>query len=122
MHLAEKEGIRNIKDLEMRDMILTNARYGVSFYEAVYNDPEMNRQHIEYLKKIHEIANDPFYKDIMGEDFDWTYFMFRLYQYSSVITEVNNLTGFNAEQLECIYHWTMEYDRFWPSTRFSTIV
>lgn len=113
MHLAEKESIRNIKDPEMRDMILTNARYGVSFYEAVYNDPEMNRQHIEYLKKIHEIANDPFYKDIMGEDFDWTYFMFRLYQYSSVITEVNNLTGFNAEQLECIYHWTMEYDRFW---------
>ncbi len=110
---VEKESFSAITDPEIRDMLLTNARYGVSFFEAVSDDPATNEKHLAYLKNLFAIAKDPFYIDLMGKDFDWTYYMFRLYQYATIISEDNNRAGFDKEQLEQIYLWSEEFDAFW---------
>ena len=117
MQLLEKDHFLEIDNPETREMILTNARYGVSFYDDIGYAPQVTGDYIGYLKKLHEIAADPFYKEVMGEDFDWTYFMFRLYQYSALATEENNIIGFDEEQLECCYQWSIEFERFWTENK-----
>ena len=113
MKLLDKDTFLQVKDTELREMILTNARYSVSFYDGVYGDAEKNKEQIAQLEKLYRIAHDPFYQDAVSDDFDWIYYMFRLFQYYVLVTEKNNAAGLNREQLELIYQRTLEMMDFW---------
>ena len=65
------------------------------------------------MKDLYAIAEDPFYIEAMGPDFDWVYYRFRLLQYSTCLTETNNRVGFNDEQIEFCYQCSEEMARFW---------
>ncbi len=113
MKYLDKDAFLQVKDIELREMILTNVRYSVSFYDGAYGDAEKNKQQITQLEELYRTAHDPFYRNAVGEDFDWIYYMFRLFQYYVLATENNNAAGFCREQLELLYQRTLEMMDFW---------
>lgn len=96
--LLDKEKFLQIEDTELREMVLTNARYSIVFYEGLRNDPEGNKKQLQLLDRMLEIWEDPFYREAVP-DFDWDYFLLRTLEYYSMTTESLNGAGFTQEQL-----------------------
>ncbi len=108
----KKENFAKIESEEARDLILTNARFLVSFYENINGDPEGNKENMRLLKKSLEIADDPFYIDLTP-DFDWRYYRYRILGYYAQTTDFCNYQGFHGEQLQEICERTEELWELW---------
>ena len=114
LSLLRPETFEMIPDADCREMVLTNARYSVVFYEGLRGNLAANKKHLEILDQMLEIYDDPFYKK-MVPDFDWDYFLFRTLEYFASTTDYYNRRGFSPEQLEHIYRQTKRFRSFWYS-------
>ena len=111
--LLEPDTFAGIEDMECRQMILTDARYSISFYEGFYGGTEINEEQLRKLERMLAICDDPFYISAAG-DYDWIYHRFRVLQYYALASERNNAAGFTEEQIqricgraeECLDLWT----------------
>ncbi|MCR5098066.1 MAG: HD domain-containing protein [Lachnospiraceae bacterium] len=110
--LLEREQFKDIEDVEIRQTILTNARYSIAFFEGISNDPEANEKQLMLLDRMLEIADDPFYIDLL-EDFDWIYHRFRSLQYYAMTVEKHNAAGYSPKQMETILSRTQQLKRLW---------
>lgn len=110
INLLKKDVFLTIPDMEMRQLVLTNARFVSAFYEHV-TDPELNRKNLELLDQMMKVQKDPFYANAV-EDFDWRYFKFRVLQYYLQCTDNGNFRGFDAKQLERINEAADEMEHF----------
>ena len=111
MRLLEKESFKSIDDVELRQMILTNARYAASMFDSLKGDPKANQTQILWLERMCEVAEDPFYLEALG-DYDWIYHRFRTLQYYGLMPEKNNAAGFNSGELQLILQRTEEFAAF----------
>ena len=96
--LREKENFRRLESAEARELVLTNARFAVAFYENLTGDRDANIKNLEMLRASMEIAEDPFYTELMP-DFDWRYYRYRLLDYFAHLTDICNLRGLEGDQL-----------------------
>jgi len=112
--LREKESFRRIESVEARELVLTNARFAVAFYENLSGDREANIRNLEMLRASMEIAEDPFYTELMP-DFDWRYYRYRLLDYFAHLTDICNLRGMEGEQLTEICEHSEEMWNLWHS-------
>ncbi|MBO4902265.1 MAG: HD domain-containing protein [Lachnospiraceae bacterium] len=100
LEMMEKDRILEIKDPELRGLVLTNARFSTSFYERS-TDPKENELNLELLERMLQISEDPFYHEAVP-DFDWRYFLIRTYGYFLQCTDMGNMRGFTKGQLRRI--------------------
>ena len=114
LNLLKKENFEAIEDETSREIVLTNARYSAVFYEGVYHDKEANKNRLALLLNMLEIAEDPFYKDLVPH-FDWMYFRYRTLEYISMSTEFCNEAGFNGEQLKLICDYSEKLCELWDT-------
>ena len=85
--VMDRERFSAIDDEECRHMALTNARYGVVFYEgACVSADEIDRM-LGWLETMLSVARDSFYREAAGADFDWDYFTLRVLEYYAQATE-----------------------------------
>ena len=110
--LAEKEKLAAIEDMDIRFMIVTNARYSAVFYEGIHDDSKLNAEQLKKLDQMYDIANDPEYRELLP-GFDWAYHMYRVYQYYLMAVEYNNIYGFDRDQIEHIYKRGREIVDLW---------
>ena len=113
--LLDKETFINESD-ESRQIILTNARFSVVFFEGLSGDEKSNARQLEMLDTLLSITEDPFYLEAVP-DFDWIYARFRTLHYYSMATESLNACGFSKEQLSKIYERSKELCEFWDENR-----
>ena len=109
IRMLDKDFFLTIPDVEMRETVLTNARFTACFFERYSNSDKMNRYNIEILDKMLDIAEDPFYKEAVP-DFDWNYFKFRTLEYYFMSTEIHNMRGFSDELLKHIEKRTYDME------------
>ena len=100
LEMAKKENFLSIPDLELRDLVLTNARFVSAFYENA-KDEASKKRNLDILDWMMRISGDPFYHRAVP-DFDWKYFQFRVLGYYLQCTDNANLRGFQGDQLERI--------------------
>ena len=112
--LREKENFLRIESAEARELVLTNARFAAAFYENQTGDREANRKSLEMLRASLEIAEDPFYTELMP-DFDWRYYRYRLLDYFAHSTDICNRRGMEGEQLTEIWLRSEEMWALWHS-------
>ncbi|MBE5870124.1 MAG: hypothetical protein E7294_02515 [Lachnospiraceae bacterium] len=110
--LLKKETFGKISDPQLKQIILTNARYSIAFFEDITNDPEMNALQLSRLQRMYDICSDPFYQTLL-EGYDWDYHRFRTLQYYQMALDNNNTAGFNEEQINVIYRKGRELREFW---------
>jgi len=99
--LTEPDDFAAIKDEECRELVLTDARYSAAFYENYCGNPQANKDNLDLLEYILQIADDPFYRTLVP-DFDWSYFRYRALQYFMLMTNYCNIRGFDEEQIAVI--------------------
>lgn len=107
LDLLQKDKFKKIEDMECCEIIVTDARYSIVFFEGISNDREMCEKQLERLKLMLEVEEDPFYREALPE-FDWRYFHFRVLQYMAMAPEHNNAAGFNDDELKLISEKTKE--------------
>ena len=112
--LREKENFQKIESPEARELILTNARFTVAFYENLAGDREANIKNLEMLRASMEISEDPFYTELMP-DFDWRFYRYRILDYFAHLTDICNLRGMEGEQLAEICERSEEMWDLWHS-------
>ena len=120
--LMDRERFSAIDDLECRQIVLTNARYGVVLYEGACTTTEEIDQMLDWLETMLSVAEDPFYREAVGEDFDWDYFNLRVLEYYAQATEEGTTASlFTPSQLERVATRADElcalYDRLDPEYR-----
>ena len=96
--LLKKENFQKIEDEECREIIITNARFSIVFYEGISNNPEKNQEQLEKLAFVEQLENDEFYRKLLPH-YEWPYHRFRVLQYYSMATEKQNAAGFTKEQI-----------------------
>ena len=121
--LLEKERFKKIEDLEIRQVIIKNARYSIAFFEGIINNPVMNEKQLMLLEQMLAVADDPFYIELL-EDYDWIYHRFRTLQYYAMTVENHNAAGFSGEQMEIIFLRTKQLEELWKEnmTHLCTIL
>ncbi|MBQ9384463.1 MAG: HD domain-containing protein [Ruminiclostridium sp.] len=110
----QKDRFAKIDDERVREIIITNARYSIAFYEGICSDAKKNREQLEKLEYMLEIENDPFYRELVPH-YDWLYHRFRVLQYYALASEKNNAAGFTKEQLLTIYERSRELVELWDN-------
>lgn len=98
--LLDKDVFLTISDPECREIVLTNCRFSPSFYEGTKTF-EYNQKILDIQDKMLAISYDEFYIEAVP-DFDWDYYRFRIYEYYTQFTAVNNASMYTPEQLELI--------------------
>ncbi len=111
LELLDKEKFLE-QDMESREIILTNVRFSVVFFEGVNGDSESNKKQLELLEKLLSLTEDPFFREAVP-DFDWVYARFRTLNYYAMCTESCNACGFSASELEKIYERSKELCTLW---------
>ena len=114
--LLKKENFPKIQDEECREIIVTNARFSIAFYEGIANNPERNKEQIEKLLYMLEIAEDPFYRENLP-NYEWRYHKYRALQYLSIATEKQNAAGFSKEQIQLICRKSEELSELYNSNK-----
>ncbi|MCR5250585.1 MAG: HD domain-containing protein [Lachnospiraceae bacterium] len=112
--MLDKDFFLSIPDVEMRMLVLTNARFMACFFERFCGDEEMNRYNLDILDRMLEIADDEFYHEEVP-DFDWRYFVFRCLEYYVMSTEIGNLRGFSRKLLLRIEARSIELEKLLDS-------
>ncbi|MCR4586083.1 MAG: HD domain-containing protein [Lachnospiraceae bacterium] len=108
--MLDKDFFLMIPDLQMRETVLTNARFSACFFERYSNSDEMNRYNLDILDKMMDISEDEFYHKAVP-DFDWRYFKYRTLEYYIMSTEIDNMRGFSEELLKRIEERTYELEK-----------
>ena len=110
--LLDKDKFAAISDPECRAIVLTDARYSPVFYEHSPADENGSGRDLELLEKLLEIADDPFYHDLVP-DYVWDYFRYRILHYYAKSTDYSNMRHFAEYTLERIADRSEEYWTFW---------
>ncbi|MDD5928937.1 MAG: HD domain-containing protein [Spirochaetales bacterium] len=114
--LLKKEKFEKIEDEECREIIVTNTRFSIAFYEGIKNNPNKNKEQIEKLLHMLELADDPFYQKLIP-NYEWRYHKYRALQYLSMSTDKQNAAGFSKEQILLIYKKTQELSDLFISNK-----
>ncbi len=112
IELRKKENFSKIESKEGRELILTNARYTIAFFESKTGDRDANEKVIRILDESLAIMEDPFYTELMP-DFDWRYYRYRLVGYYSQSTDYSNYRGFDKTYFPKICKYAEEYWDLW---------
>ncbi|MBR3307960.1 MAG: HD domain-containing protein [Lachnospiraceae bacterium] len=112
--MLDKDFFMTIPDAEMRESVLTNARFIACFFERFCGDDSMNRYNLDILDQMLEIAEDEYYHEAVPE-FNWVYFRFRCLEYYMMSTEILNMRGFSDEMLDRIEFRTTELEELLDS-------
>ncbi len=115
LDLLDKEKFLSL-DMESREIVLTNARFSVAFFEGVSDDPESNERQLSLLDRLLDLTEDPFYREAVPE-FDWVCARFRTLHYYAMASESCNSCGFSPYQLEVIYEKSCELCKYWDDNR-----
>ncbi|MCR4642828.1 MAG: hypothetical protein K5697_12470, partial [Lachnospiraceae bacterium] len=99
--MLDKDFFLQIPDVEMRECVLTDARFTACYFERFCDDEAMNCYSLDILDRMLEIADDEFYHEAVP-GFNWEYFRFRSLEYYVMSTEVHNMRGFSPELLKRI--------------------
>ena len=92
-------------DEESREIVMINSRYAVMIYERNQNlDSEMRWKIIKMLEGSAQMAEDPLYRKLLP-NYDWSYHLFRSYQYIASLCIDLNLSGYEGEELTTIAHY-----------------
>ena len=102
------EQFDRLPDDECRELVLINSRYIRCLFEwGDKENPEYyNRHDIRLMREALALAENPYYREKMPE-YRWDAHVFRTLQYLADFTEGNNKHGFNREQLEELYGYTL---------------
>ena len=100
LNLIKKENLKKIKDEELRELILTNARFTTAFYERASSEEE-NEHNLNMLDELLKIPEDPFYQQAIP-NCNWKYYKIRTLGYYLQCTDMGNIRGFTKEQIERI--------------------
>lgn len=87
-------------DMDSRELVMINSRYGVCLYEYEYDDPsckEASTKRLDMLERSLSFSKDPFYLEALP-DYDWDYHTLRIYDYIS-ITEPGGYANDNAKRI-----------------------
>jgi len=108
-----KDKFAALPDDECRELVLINSRYMRCLFEWGDTDDRegCNEHDLRMMKQSLELANDPFYKEMMP-DYLWDIHVFRTLQYIADFTEDNNIHHNTPEQLAEINKYTKELDAF----------
>ena len=109
IEFLDKDIFGTITDDECKERVLSAARFTSAFYERSQNNPAENEENLELLDRITEVINDPFYKQILP-DYNWAYYEFRTYESYVLCTDINNIRGFDQDQLDRICSKADELD------------
>lgn len=115
-NLLKKENFERIEDEECREIIITNARFSIAFYEGIENEPQKNKEQLEKLLYMLDLENDPFYKKMLP-NYEWLYHKYRVLQYFSMATEKQNSAGFTKEQIELVCQKSEELSKLYYSNK-----
>ncbi len=115
MKLLDKDVFME-QDMESREIILTNARFSVAFFEGIYGDSESNEKQLKLLEILLQVTEDPFYREAVP-DYDWIYARFRTLYYYAMTAESLNAGGFTKEQLNQISIRSKELCGFWDANK-----
>lgn len=111
LNFRKKENFAKLETEEAQDLVLTNARFVLSFFEGK-TCAEENEKNLEMLRASLKIADDPFYKDLMP-DFDWRYYRYRLLVYFAQTTEYSNFRDFSKDSFQEICEHSEELWELW---------
>ena len=115
LNLIKKDAFLHIPDIQMRELVLTDARFVSVFYEHT-TDYDQNNANLDLLDQMMKLSRDPFYANAVP-DFDWRYFKYRVLQYYLQCTDNGNFRGFDREQLERINVAADEMEQFYEENR-----
>ncbi len=101
-------------DEKSRELVLTNSRYAIVFYEGLRCDSGANRENLFLIDKMLEISEDPFYLESVP-GFDWNYFIYRTLQYAASGTDYNNEREFSGEELAKISEYSDRMEQMMES-------
>ena len=109
----DKDAFLALPDDECRELVLINSRYMRCLFEwdDTKDRTEINKRDISLMKQALALTEDPFYRERMP-DYRWDAHIFRTLQYLADFTEDNNKHGFNKEQLQEIYDYTLKLMQF----------
>ena len=108
----QKDRFAQLNDERVRKIVMTNARYSISFYEDIRGNAEKNCEQLEKLEYMLSIEHDPFYRELLP-NYDWLYHRFRTLQYYALASEKNNAAGFTKDQLLTICERAKELVELW---------
>ena len=114
--LLKKENFERIEDEECREIIITNARFSIAFYEGIENEPQKNKEQLEKLLYMLDLENNPFYKKMLP-NYEWLYHKYRVLQYFSMATEKQNSAGFTKEQIDLVCEKSEELSKLYYSNK-----
>ena len=109
IEFLDKDTFSTITDDECKERVLSAARFTSAFYERSQNNLAENEENLELLDRIMEVIKDPYYKQVLP-DYSWAYYEFRTYESYVLCTDINNIRGFNRDQLERICSKAEELD------------
>ena len=115
-NLLKKENFEKIEDEECREIVITNARFSIAFYEGIENQAQKNQEQIEKLLYMLDLENDSFYKKLLP-GYEWQYHRYRVLQYLSMATEKQNAAGLTSEQIALVCQKTEELSRLYYSNK-----
>ena len=115
-NLLKKEKFEKIEDEECREIVVTNARFSIAFFEGIKDNPQKNQEQLDKLLYMLELAEDPFYQKLIP-NFEWRYHKYRALQYISMATEKQNLAGYSKEQVLLIYEKSLELSDLYNSNK-----
>ena len=96
----KKENFLSIEDEEMRETVLTNARFSTCMYEHTADAGE-NEYELALLEDLYKIPDDEFYRSAVPK-FDWNYYKIRTLGYILQSTDMGNFRGFTKDQIKRI--------------------
>ena len=104
-------------DMECRTLVMINSRYGDGIFVSMSPlTPEERRYRFRLMIRSLRYACDPFYRDALP-DYDWTYHIYRIYQYISSYDEFDNCAGFDEEELRAVSDCGDAIEKLWLSDR-----
>ncbi len=115
-NLLKKEKFEKIEDEECREIVVTDARFSIAFFEGIKDNPQKNQEQLDKLLYMLELAEDPFYQKLIP-NFEWRYHKYRALQYISMATEKQNLAGYSKEQVLLIYEKSLELSDLYNSNK-----
>ena len=99
-----------------RQFILNQTAYHLRIFLGVLfddnsEDPGRKNYALNSLVEMLHLIDDPFYVDQMDEDFDRITKRISILEYIASLTDDNNAPGFEKEELEQIYDYTLELEK-----------
>ena len=116
LHYLEKDRFLTLSE-ESRELVLINSRYGNGLFASLLplSDEERNLRFLLLSRSI-SLAEEPFYVEATPAS-DWSYHLYRCYDYISGFDEYDNGIGYKDEELKKIAEGADKLEEIWKGDR-----